>query len=212
MTVFIKDRNSTPGRGSSCVTFRIQGPRGRERRRSDEATLVPDEWRCAVPGGPARSGNGPRHQESVAGHIWITVENARTPARHWRQPRAVCRGSLSEAALRARNKGRAKSWTFRSVADAKQSETRSSPVESCYEQPPAWLMAVCTWYRCGTPSSEIGRDLADVAILFHGFLRRALSTARAPNVYLLNEGLLEYTQQIATHESARTTKLYAYRG
>ena len=39
-----------------------------------------------------------------------------------------------------------------------------------------------------------------------------LSTARAPNVYLLNEGLLEYAQQIATHESARTTKLYAYRG
>src|ERR1700730_10148842 len=82
-TAVIKDRNSTPGRGSYCVTFRIQGPRGRERRRSDEATLVPDEWRCAVPGEPARSGNGPRHQELVAGHIWITVENARTPARYW---------------------------------------------------------------------------------------------------------------------------------
>jgi hypothetical protein len=35
-----------------------------------------------------------------------------------------------------------------------------------------------------------------------------LSTARAPNVYLLNGGLLEYAQQIAAHESARTTKLY----
>src|ERR1700730_6278093 len=86
------------------------------------------------------------------------------------QPRAVWRGSLSEAVLRARNKSRAKSWTFRSVADAKQSETRNSPVESCYEQPPAWLITVCIWYRCGTPSSEIGRDLAEVDILFHGFL------------------------------------------
>ena len=27
-------------------------------------------------------------------------------------------------------------------------------------------------------------------------------------VYLLNGGLLEYTQQMAAHESARTTKLY----
>src|ERR1700730_4756182 len=89
------------------------------------------------------------------------------------QPGVVWRGSLGEAVLRARNKGRAKSWTFRSVADAKQSETRVSPVESCYEQPPAWLMTICIWYRCGTPSSEIGRDLADVAILFHGFLHRA---------------------------------------
>jgi hypothetical protein len=35
-----------------------------------------------------------------------------------------------------------------------------------------------------------------------------LSTARAPNVYLLNGGLLESAQQIAAHESARTTKLY----
>src|ERR1700730_14971533 len=87
-----------------------------------------------------------------------------------RQPRAVWRGSLSEAVLRARNKGRAKSWTFRSVADAKQSETRSSPVESCYEQPPAWLMTICIWYRCGTPSSEIVGYLPDVAILFYGFL------------------------------------------
>jgi hypothetical protein len=35
-----------------------------------------------------------------------------------------------------------------------------------------------------------------------------LSTARAPNVYLLNAGLLESAQQIAAHESARTTNLY----
>jgi hypothetical protein len=44
---------------------------------------------------------------------------------------------------------------------------------------------------------------------FHGFLRRALlSTARAPTVYLLDGGLLEYTQQMAAHEGARTAKLY----
>src|ERR1700738_4975074 len=100
------------------------------------------------------------------------------------QPGVGVRGSLGEAVLRARNKGRAKSWTFRSVADAKQSETRSSPVESCYEQPPAWLMTLCIWYRCGTPSSEIGQDLADVAILFLLAPSVLLSTARAPNVYL----------------------------
>jgi hypothetical protein len=35
-----------------------------------------------------------------------------------------------------------------------------------------------------------------------------LSTARAPNVYLLNGRLLKSAQQIAAHESARTTKLY----
>ena len=35
-----------------------------------------------------------------------------------------------------------------------------------------------------------------------------LSTARAPTVYLLNGGLLEYAQQMAAHQSARTTKLY----
>ena len=77
-------------------------------------------------------------------------------------------------------------------------------MESCYEQqPPAWLMTICIWYRCGTPSSEIGRDLAYVAILFYGFLRRARCF-----VYLLNRGLLESAPQIAAHESARTTKLY----
>jgi hypothetical protein len=57
MTVtVIKDRNFTPGRGSSCVTFPIQGPRRRERRRSDQATLVqlgkgisrPSTWRMAM--------------------------------------------------------------------------------------------------------------------------------------------------------------------
>ncbi len=31
---------------------------------------------------------------------------------------------------------------------------------------------------------------------------------RATGVYLLNGGLLEYAQQMAAHESARTTKLY----
>jgi len=47
------------------------------------------------------------------------------------QPGGVWRGSQCEAALRARNKGRAKSWTFRSIADAKRSATRNCQVASC---------------------------------------------------------------------------------
>ena len=35
-----------------------------------------------------------------------------------------------------------------------------------------------------------------------------LSTARAPTVYPPNGGLLEYAQQMAAHQSTRTTKLY----
>jgi hypothetical protein len=35
----------------------------------------------------------------------------------------------------------------------------------------------------------------------------AVDSSRS-HVYLLNGGLLEYAQQIAAHESARTTKLY----
>jgi hypothetical protein len=71
-------------------------------------------------------------------------------------------------------------------------------------------MTICIWYQCRTPSSEIERDLADVAILCSRLLAASmlLSTARAPTVYLLNGGLLEYAQQMAAHQSARTTKLY----
>jgi len=89
-----------------------------------------------------------------------------TPARHWASARGVWRGSLCEAALRARNKGRAKSWTFRSVADAKRSETRSSPVESCYKHPPAWLTTICIWYRCRTSSSEIRVGSSPVPLFY----------------------------------------------
>ena len=73
--------------------------------------------RCpSRPGAPGLAPSG----RSIG--VGKTVENVRTPAHHWASARGVWRGSIGEAALRARNKGRAKSWAFRSVADAKGSE------------------------------------------------------------------------------------------
>ena len=51
----------------------------------------------------------------------------KTPARI----RGVSGGPLCEAILRTRHRSRAKSWTWRSVADAKGSATGARPVESC---------------------------------------------------------------------------------
>src|SRR5579859_5444890 len=46
-------------------------------------------------------------------------------------PTAISGGRFCEVLLRARIKGRAKSWTLRSVADAKRSATGNSRVASC---------------------------------------------------------------------------------
>ena len=58
---------------------------------------------------------------------------------------------------------RAKSWTMRSVADAKWSATRNSSVASCY-QPSSCL--VDDNFHLGSESSAVkcdGKDRADVA-------------------------------------------------
>jgi integrase len=60
-----------------------------------------------------------------------------------------------------------------------------------------------------TPNPLPGRAISDHGII--GNLNTAAChTFRATGitVYLLNGGLLEYAQQMAAHESARTTKLY----
>jgi len=57
-----------------------------------------------------------------------------------RQPKATCGGHFSlRNSLRALTKRPSKSWTLRSVADAKRSATRNSSGASCY-QAPSWLV------------------------------------------------------------------------
>jgi hypothetical protein len=56
--------------------------------------------------------------------------NARPP-RAVAKPRATSGGRFCEVLLRARTKGRAKSWTLHSVADAKWSTTGNFQVASC---------------------------------------------------------------------------------
>src|SRR4029077_15054049 len=59
------------------------------------------------------------------------------PERH---PKATFGAHFTvRSSLRARTKGPAKSWTLRSVADAKRSATRNSSGASCY-QAPSWLV------------------------------------------------------------------------
>jgi len=78
-----------------------------------------------------------------------------------RPPRAPKRqaGVHCEVLLRARDqKGRANSWTFRSVADAKGSATGNSQVVSCCAHPPAKLTTaeVCHYVAVGA-RQEAGR-------------------------------------------------------
>jgi hypothetical protein len=56
---------------------------------------------------------------------------SKTPARI-----RASRGSICEANLRTRHRSRAKSWTWRFVADAKGSATGARPVESCRSTSP----------------------------------------------------------------------------
>ena len=64
--------------------------------------------------------------------------NARPP-RAVAKPRATSGGRFCEVSLRARTKGRAKSWTLRSVADAKWSTTGNFQVASCLWTPSCFV-------------------------------------------------------------------------
>jgi hypothetical protein len=64
--------------------------------------------------------------------------NARPP-RAVAKPRATSGGRFCEVSLRARTKGRAKSWTLRSVADAKWSTAGNFQVASCLWTPSCFV-------------------------------------------------------------------------
>jgi len=64
--------------------------------------------------------------------------NARPP-RAVAKPRATSGGRFCEVLLRARTKGRAKSWTLHSVADAKWSTTGNFQVASCLGRPSCFV-------------------------------------------------------------------------
>src|ERR1700730_17032601 len=88
-------------------------------RRASRAAFRARSPVCSARAGAARAGDS---------------LNARPP-RAVAKPRATSGGRFCEVSLRARTKGRAKSWTLRSVANAKWSTTGNFQVASCLWTP-----------------------------------------------------------------------------
>jgi integrase len=70
----------------------------------------------------------------------------------------------------------------------------------------------CTHLRCLEPEAPCGQVRCDQAACSAGwfFVTTCCHTFRATGIttYLQNGGTIEHAQQIANHESPRTTKLY----
>jgi hypothetical protein len=92
-------------------------------RRASRAAFRARSPVCSARAGAARAGDS---------------LNARPP-RAVAKPRATSGGRFCEVSLRARTKGRAKSWTLRSVADAKWSTTGNFQVASCLWTPSCFV-------------------------------------------------------------------------
>ena len=92
-------------------------------RRASRAAFRARSPVCSARAGAARAGDS---------------LNARPP-RAVAKPRATSGGRFCEVSLRARTKGRAKSWTLRSVADAKWSTTGNFRVASCLWTPSCFV-------------------------------------------------------------------------
>ena len=92
-------------------------------RRASRAAFRARSPVCSARAGAARAGDS---------------LNARPP-RAVAKPRATSGGRFCEVSLRARTKGRAKSWTLHSVADAKWSTTGNFQVASCLWTPSCFV-------------------------------------------------------------------------